>query len=202
MMISLRGLKRMPLFLVSLLLAAQAQAAQPEAQPVPSVNLDRYAGRWYEYARTPNLFESFCSCVTATYGKLSDTSVSVFNACNRFSAKGPLTTINGVATALDPSQPGKLQVTFSDGPPFPAAYWIVGLVDDATNPTGPYEFAAVSGPLNGFLYVLSRKPQLTTPQDQDAYNQFLASLQSKYLPVKRLNNTPQPQSCNYDAQQP
>ena len=59
MTISLRSMKRMPLWLGSMLVVANAHAARPEAQPVPSVDLDRYTGRWYELSRTPNLFEAF-----------------------------------------------------------------------------------------------------------------------------------------------
>ena len=39
-----------------------------EPQTVPSVDLARYAGRWYEIARLPNSFEKKCAGgVAATY---------------------------------------------------------------------------------------------------------------------------------------
>jgi lipocalin len=186
----------------ALLLSAGASAATPAAvQPVPNVDLDRYAGRWYELARTPNLFELNCTCVTATYAVTSPTSISVHNACNKGRASGRLDTIDGSAVAPDPAAPAKLKVRF-DGMPFAANYWIVDLVDDPQNPSGPYDYATVSGPGGGFLFLLSRKPKLETAADRQALRGVLQRLHDQQLPVWRLNPTPQPAACNYDAQQP
>ncbi len=75
----------------------QNQQILPPVQTVDFVDLERYDGLWYEIAKTRNLFAFGCTCTTATYELLSDSSVSVLNACNRFLAQGPRTTIEGVA---------------------------------------------------------------------------------------------------------
>ncbi len=172
-----------------------------QVDPVDAVDVQRYAGRWYELAATPNFFTIGCQCVTATYGVVSPTQLRVFNACNKGRARGRLDTITGIAEVEDPSQPGKLVVTL-DGPPFPAPYWIVDLVDDPNDPTGPYRFAAVSGPDASFIFVLARVPRLSTDDDRQAYQGLVDRITTQGLPVERLDPTPQPVRCDYDAQQP
>ena len=67
-----------------LLLGALALSAtivngqQTELEVVPHVDLNRYAGRWYEIARLPNRFEKKCAdSVTATYSLRTDGKVEV-----------------------------------------------------------------------------------------------------------------------------
>jgi lipocalin len=172
-----------------------------QVDPVDTVDLQRYAGRWYELAATPNFFTIGCYCVTATYGVESPTELSVFNACNKWRARGRLDTIVGTAEVKDPSEPGKLVVTL-DGPPFPAPYWIVDLVDDPNDPAGPYRFAAVSGPDADFIFMLARVPRLETDEDLQAYHGIIDRLTTQGFPVDRLDPTPQPARCDYDAQHP
>ena len=51
-----------------------------DPQTVPSVDLARYAGRWYEIARLPNSFQKKCAGgVTATYELRPDGKVTVLN---------------------------------------------------------------------------------------------------------------------------
>ena len=50
---------------------------------VPSVDLDRYVGRWYEIARYPNRFQRSCAGdVTATYERRKDGRIRVVNRCS------------------------------------------------------------------------------------------------------------------------
>jgi len=46
---------------------------------VKYVDLVKYSGNWFEIARLPTLFESNCSCVTATYTLNRDGSLNVLN---------------------------------------------------------------------------------------------------------------------------
>jgi apolipoprotein D and lipocalin family protein len=55
---------------------------------VPAVDLDRYAGLWYEIARLPNRFQDDCACcVTATYTLREDGRLTVVNACRTADGK-------------------------------------------------------------------------------------------------------------------
>jgi ligand-binding SRPBCC domain-containing protein len=72
---------------VALAAAAMLQptAAQPQTPPVrtvPFVDLDRYAGDWFEIARFPNRFQRQCAGdVRASYARRSDGRLDVVNRC-------------------------------------------------------------------------------------------------------------------------
>ena len=62
---------------------------QETAPPtVPQVDLDKYAGLWYEIARYPNSFEKDCAGVTAEYARREDGRISVTNTCHKGSPDG------------------------------------------------------------------------------------------------------------------
>lgn len=54
-----------------------------------SVDLARYAGRWYEIARFPNSFEEGCAGVTADYTLKDDGTVGVVNTAKAGSTARP-----------------------------------------------------------------------------------------------------------------
>jgi len=117
---------------------------------VDSVDIDRYAGKWYEIARYPNAFERNCAGITADYTVRSDGRIDVLNTCIEGGLDGPVRTIEGVARSVDPSN-AKLKVTFFW--PFEGDYWILDLDAD-------YTYAVVGDPSRSFLWILSRTPQL------------------------------------------
>ncbi|TFI27978.1 lipocalin family protein, partial [Herbaspirillum sp. 3C11] len=64
------------------LLSATAPLQAQEVVTVPSVDLKRYVGKWYEIARFPNSFQKKCiSNVTAEYRARSDGDIDVTNRC-------------------------------------------------------------------------------------------------------------------------
>jgi apolipoprotein D and lipocalin family protein len=72
---------------------------QPPVQTVPSVDLDRYAGEWFEIARYPNRFQRQCmGDVSATYTRRPDGRIDVVNRCR--TATGD-TEARGVARVVD-----------------------------------------------------------------------------------------------------
>lgn len=196
--------------LLSVLLVAgwvtPVAAALPDADPLPEVEVvdpvvfERYDGLWYEISSTPNFFEVGCFCTTATYTIQSADTLGVFNACNRFRPRGKLRTIEGTATLAGEGAEGKLLVTFP-GPPVPADYWIVDVVDDPNAPAGDYTFAAVGGPNRDFLFILARDPILDTPEEQAAYQEVLSQLEDQLFDTGALKFTPQPLLCNYDGRE-
>jgi apolipoprotein D and lipocalin family protein len=135
-------------FIFSLFLSIYAEA---QLNTVPYVDLAQYAGRWYQIARNPLVFEGDCYCSQQTLTAQSDGRVGVFNSCNKGSITGPLDTISGFATSLDPVSNAKFEVDF--GFPFKGQYWIIAL--DST-----YRYAVVSEPTKKALYILSKTPIL------------------------------------------
>jgi len=156
----------------------------PPVQTVDYVDLGRYDGLWYEVARTTNFFQIGCVATTATYGLLSESSVSVFNACyNVFSGQDEA--IAGVATVVDPQTNAKLKVSF-DGVPTSGDYWIIDLVE--SSPEGDYTYAVVGEPTRNFVFILSRTPR-ANPQVLD---QLYANLEAQYYDVSKIHRSLQP----------
>jgi apolipoprotein D and lipocalin family protein len=142
-------------FLVSPNLFAQ-DISTKELVPVPSVDLSRYVGTWYEIARLPNRFQQKCSGdVTATYTMLDDGNITVVNRCRQ--EGGELTTAEGLArlTSEDGSN-AKLKVRFAPAflsflPFVWGDYWIIDLAPD-------YSYAVVGEPGREYLWILARVP--------------------------------------------
>jgi apolipoprotein D and lipocalin family protein len=144
---------------------------QPALPVVDSVDLTRYAGKWYEIARYPNSFERNCTGVTADYTLRDDGRVTVLNTCFERSLDGRERTIEGTARAADDTG-AKLKVTFFW--PFEADYWILELGDN-------YEYAVVGEPGRQFLWILSRTPTM----DEAVYNGILERLPAlNYQPAR------------------
>ena len=76
-------MRRLLPFCGTLLLTVHSLPAQERpVQVVPSVDLTRYTGTWYEIARYPNRFQDFCvGDVTATYTLLEEGEIEVINRC-------------------------------------------------------------------------------------------------------------------------
>lgn len=173
-----------------------AQAATvPALQAVPSVDLSRYQGRWYQIALYPNTFQKQCvGNTTADYQITSMGQVMVTNACQ--TADGSNSSVVGLARikqprflglAVGPGVSAKLEVRFAPSwlswvPGVWAPYWVIQLADD-------YRYAVVGEPKRQFLWILSRTPTLD-PQDRATINGLLQ--QQGYDPAK-LREEPQSQ---------
>jgi len=124
---------------------------------VPELNVHQYSGRWYQTYSSyfPNItFEKNGYCVTADYGVISNSSISVVNAQAQGSANGELEIVDGTATVVDPKHPGKLSLVFNDRNQFlPGFYWIVALGPVVNN---KYEWSVVSAPFRLALFILAR----------------------------------------------
>ena len=154
----------------------QSKAGEP--QVVPSVDLARYAGRWYEIARLPNSFQKKCAGgVAANYELRPDGKVIVINECR--TASGEITRAKGTAKIADKKSNAKLKVTFFW--PFYGDYWILDL--------GPnYEYAVVGEPKRRYLWILSRTPQI----DDALYQGLLAKMAEQGFDASRMIKTQQP----------
>ena len=153
-------------------------------ETVPSVDLTRYVGLWYEIASYPVFFNRGLTGVTAEYALLEDGRVSVFNRGFRDSLDGAESNIEGKARVVDTETNSKLAVRFNQFPTnlFEGSYWIVVLDEN-------YTYAAVSDPQRNTLFILSRTPQM----DDATYNLIVEQLQQNGFDTEKLKKTLQPQ---------
>jgi apolipoprotein D and lipocalin family protein len=165
------------LALVTILMTLKAAASDPPLNTVPSVDLKRYAGKWYEIARYPNRFQRNCTGdVTANYTLRADGKVAILNSCRE--KEGKTNQAKGTAKVADRQSNAKLKVTFFW--PFYGDYWIVDLAPD-------YSYAIVGEPKRDYLWILSRKPQM----DANLYNLLLEKIRAAGYDPTRLVKTPQ-----------
>jgi apolipoprotein D and lipocalin family protein len=161
-----------------------AARAQTAVQTVPSVDLKRYVGDWYEVARFPNRFQRNCAgSVRARYATRDDGRIDVINRCR--TAEKATKEARGVARIVDRATSARLEVRFA-----PAAlsflpfvwgdYWIIGLADD-------YSWAVVGAPDLDYLWVLSRTPALAAAD----YETAVDAARANGFDVARLVKTPQ-----------
>lgn len=123
---------------------------------VPSVDLTRYTGRWYEIASIPQFFQKKCvGDVTANYESLEPGQIRVTNSCRR--SDGPMSVAEGRAKVVEGSSNAKLKVTFVKWLfwiyAFGGDYWIIDLDPE-------YHFAVIGHPERKYGWILSRSPQL------------------------------------------
>ena len=163
-----------------------AGAEQPKALAVvPSVDLSRYTGKWYEIARLPNRFQKNCAGdVTAVYSLLADNQMKVVNGCRQ--KNGQTDQAEGQARLANKRGPNSiLEVRFA-----PAwlswmsavwgDYWIIDLADD-------YSYSVVGTPDRKYLWVLARTPNL----DEAIYQRILQQTAAQGFAVAQLVQTPQ-----------
>ncbi len=152
---------------------------------VPSVDLNRYAGTWYEIARLPNSFQKKCTGgVTANYALLDDGTVNVVNRCRK--ENGEMTEAEGKARRKSEDEPNsKLEVRFAPAwlsflPFVWGDYWIIDLAED-------YSYAVIGEPSREYLWILSRTPKI----DDTIYEKILERIREKGYDTASLVKTKQ-----------
>lgn len=165
------------LFYTLLVMTTTTLKAQ-KLQTVPYVDLNKYAGKWYEIASYPQRFQKGCHCTTAEYTLSDKGYVIVENRCNRDSVNGKQSYIKGKAFVEKNSGNAKLKAQFFW--PFKGKYWIIDLADD-------YSYAVVSHPNKKYLWILSR----TSKMDGTIYQQIISRLKERGFDLSRLQTTVQ-----------
>jgi apolipoprotein D and lipocalin family protein len=151
----------------------------PPLTTVPSVDLQRYLGTWYEIASYPQSFQEGCTGTTANYSLQEDGTIKVLNRCREGSLNGKERRAEGEARVVDKTTNAKLEVSFFG--PFWGDYWIIALGDN-------YEYAVVGHPSRDYLWILSRDPHLPP----DVYLRLLSHVEAMGYDRKRLQRTVQP----------
>ncbi|MBN3580875.1 lipocalin family protein [Algoriphagus aestuarii] len=158
------------------LFLSQATQAQ-DLKTVDYVDLEKYAGDWYEIASFPQSFQKGCTCTKATYTPNEDGTIKVENSCN-LPEKGKTKTSTAKAFVEEGSGNAKLKVQFFW--PFRGKYWIIDLAKD-------YSYAVVGHPNRKYLWILSRTPEM----DQATYDGILQRVEEKGFDLTKLEKTVQ-----------
>ena len=152
-----KNIHRYTLVIFALFLAGKKSNAQ-ELTVVDSVDLQRYAGKWYEIARLPNRFQEECmENVSATYEILESGEIKVVNRCRKEGDE--FSEAEGIARRASLEGPNtKLKVRFAPSflsflPFVWGNYWIIDLAPD-------YSYAVIGEPNREYLWVLARTQKL------------------------------------------
>jgi apolipoprotein D and lipocalin family protein len=164
------------LLFVAMLILASCRPTEtgmmPPLRVVGHVDLNRYAGEWFEIARYPHRFQEGCAGSKATYS-LDDDRIAVVNECYEQTSPGAVRSIKGSARVVDRETNAKLKVTFFW--PFAGDYWIIDLDDN-------YQYAVVGHPKRKYLWILSR----TQEMDEKVYQNILMRLQEQRYDTEKL----------------
>lgn len=151
------------------------------------VDLNKYAGTWYEQARLPNRFQKDCAGdVQADYELIADNTLRVINQCRATDGSTKLAEGEGrLAKASEPRDPSQLEVRFAPKwtswlPMVWGDYWIVKL-------EGDYQYSLVGTPDRKYLWVLSRDKQA----DDATVTELLDHAKSLGFPVDQAIRTTQ-----------
>lgn len=159
--------------------ARAGSAAKPPLTTVASVDLERYAGQWFEIARLPNRFQDDCARnVTAEYSLREDGRISVVNRC--ITAESRDKAAQGVARIVDRESRAKLKVRFAPAflsfiPAVWGDYWIIDLGQD-------YDYAVIGDPRRRYLWILARSSQL----DSESLQGILERIEAQGYDTSRL----------------
>ena len=137
---------------IVLLLLTGCSGMPQNVSPVNDFELDRYLGKWYEVARLDHSFERGLEKVTAEYAMRDDGGVTVVNRGYSVEDKA-WQVADGRAYFVGDNSEGYLKVSFFG--PFYGSYVVFYLDKE------DYQYAAVSGPDNSYLWLLSRTPELS-----------------------------------------
>ena len=106
----LKSIAGTALAIISLNLSVTAQAETIAPQAVAKVDIQQYAGKWYEIAHLPMYFQRKCVAnITAQYSVNADKTMGVLNSCR--TENGKMISSEGVAYSQNEGN-SKLKVRF------------------------------------------------------------------------------------------
>lgn len=181
----------MKIFLVALVIISAAPLTEAYGQGqkplevVPSVDLSRYAGTWFEIARLPNGFQKNCAGeVSATYTLLDKGELKVLNQCHK--KNGDVQQVEGKARPSGKDKPNSMLKVrfapslFSFAPFVWGDYWIIDLAPD-------YTYAVVGAPDRKYLWILSRYAKM----DEETYQKLISKIASQGYDTSKIVKTRQ-----------
>lgn len=183
---------RFALALIALLACAAPAAAQWRdvtpvhgdptipLQPYAALDLERYAGLWYEVARFPNRHQRRCQAVTAEYAPRPDGHFAVRGVCPDIDPAEGVTEAEGVARVEGPAE---LSLGLNAWlPVFRRTVIVLDVSDD-------YAVAVVGEARRKYGWVLAREPQVDEAQfararDVLARNGYFVDLLERLPPAQ------------------
>ncbi|OAL76781.1 hypothetical protein AY606_12500 [Acinetobacter sp. SFB] len=178
----LKSIAGTALAIIGLNLSVNAQAETTVPQAVDKVDIQQYAGKWYEIAHLPMYFQRKCVAdITAKYSVNADKTMGVLNSCRI--ASGEMISSEGVAYPQNEGN-SKLKVSFLPKglrwlPLTKGHYWVLRIDPD-------YKVALVGGPSDKYLWILSREPQI----EEATYQSYLQTAQQYGYDVSKLVKMP------------
>ena len=131
---------------------------------VAELNLERYAGHWYEIARFPNRHQRNCNAIMAEYSTRRDGNFDVRGTCPDRRPGRDRRTMEGVAR-LD--GPAELSIGLTSWMPlFRRTVFVLGISED-------YQVAVVGEPSRRYGWIMARSQQIS-PAQFDRAAQVLA----------------------------
>ncbi len=154
---------------IFMILLTTTFAQKSELKTVEFVDLNKYAGLWYEVAKIPNRFQKHCvKETTAKYTLKENGEIEVVNSC--IDDKGKPDKTEGIARVVDKKSNAKLEVSFFSilgWRPIWGDYWIIGLDEN-------YQWAIVGTPSRKYGWILARTPKLSNDV-MEKINQILVN---------------------------
>lgn len=141
------------------------------------VDLTQYAGKWYEIASVPTIFQKGCRCTTAEY-KAMENYMAVKNTCVKNSSD--IVTKLAKAYPISGAHNTRFKIEFFK--PFKHDYWIYYVSQN-------YQYAIVGTPNKKRVWLLARQPVISAQQYQLLKNKIAA----EGFSLKHLKDTDQ--SC-------
>jgi apolipoprotein D and lipocalin family protein len=164
--------------LLSLALAGAAGCdSDPPLEVAPTVDYDRFSGRWYEVAKLPRPTQKDCYGTTSFYERQGGGTLKIINECSLGTFDGPYHGMTTSAKAENAGEPAKLLLNMGL---HKGDYWVLEVGEK-------YDYAVIGHPSRDYLWVLSRTPQL----DDATYQGVLERARAKKFDVDRLERTPQ-----------
>ena len=126
---------------------------------VGNLDLDRYAGQWYEIARFPNRYQRNCHAIMAEYATRRDGNFDVRGVCPDRRPGRNGSSMEGVAR-LD--GPAELSIGLTSWMPlFRRTIFVLSISED-------YQVAVIGEPRRRYGWIMARTPQITPAQFEQA----------------------------------
>jgi apolipoprotein D and lipocalin family protein len=153
-------------------LPAAGWAGAPE--PLKTLDLDRFMGRWYEIMRTPNIHEMNCFAAFQDWTRAPSGQFAIQQHCRGGSAAGAERLVNTAAKVLNAPANTKFEATFFAGL-IHGRYWVIDHADD-------YQWMIATTEDGRFPALLARTPSL--PESE--VSRLKAHMEELGLPIRRL----------------
>jgi lipocalin len=145
---------------------------------IPSFDIGRYMGTWYEIARFPHSFERDLVKVTAEYSLNTDGTVRVVNSGSPLSDPSKRKTAVGKAKSGDEITKGFFRVSFFG--PFYGDYRIISLDEG-------YQYVLVTSSSRDYLWILCR----TKTMDRAVFDKLTGIAKNLGFDMSKLYIVPQ-----------